>query len=125
MKPSLDAGSKDFSAASRLNSSQAELRNSMPCSVAVFPADRSSNCVGQLLPGGRAWLSLCLRRLRNGKRHARSLTFRILSTRFLSLPQEWNCLGCFGFDVEKRGTENRTSRAPRTLLLQTRKPEKL
>jgi hypothetical protein len=51
--------------------------------------------------------------------------FRILSTRFLSRLREWNCLGCFGFDVEKWGTENRISRALPTLLLRTRKSEKL
>jgi hypothetical protein len=51
--------------------------------------------------------------------------FRILSTRFLSRLREWNYPDCFGFDVEKWGTENRISRALCTLLLQTRKSEKL
>jgi hypothetical protein len=66
-----------------------------------------------------------LRKLRNGRRRARWLTFRILSIRFLSRLREWNCLGCFGFDVEKRGNENPISIALRTLLLRTRKSEKL
>jgi hypothetical protein len=51
--------------------------------------------------------------------------FPILSTRFLWRLREWNCPDCFGFDVEKWGTENRISRALRTLLLRRRKSEKL
>src|SRR5215472_11695311 len=97
----------------------------MPCSVAVFPVGLSWNCAVQLPPGGRAWLSLCLPRLPNGRRHARSLTFRILSTRFLLRLREWNYLECFGFGVEKWGTGNRISGAARILLLRTRKSEKL
>src|SRR5215472_15385443 len=97
----------------------------MPCSVAVFPVGLSWYCAVQLPPGGRAWLSLCLPRLPNGSRHARSLTFRILSTRFLWRLREWNSRDYFGFGVEKWRTENQIPRGLRTLLLQTRKAERV
>ena len=91
-------------------------RNSMRCSVAVFLAGLSWNCAALLPPGGRAWLSLCLRRPRNVSRRARSLMSPILLTRCPSRLRAWNFRGCFGFDAEKPGTEDRISKRLRTLL---------
>src|SRR5262245_15882777 len=123
MKPSLDAVSKDSRGVLTLNSSQVELRNLTPRSVEDFPVGLLWNCAVQLPPGERVWLSRYLHGLRNGRRPARWLMFRILSIPFLSQLPEWNCLACFGFDVEKQGSEGRISRTLRTLVPRTRKPE--
>src|SRR6267154_179788 len=125
MQVSSEGGWKDSRPAPLWNSRRAESRNSMRCSVAVFPVGLSWNCAAQLLPGGRAWLFLCLRRPRNGRKHVRLSMFRILLTRFLSRLQEWNSRDCFGFDAEKPGTEDRISKLLHTLLLRTKKLEKL
>jgi hypothetical protein len=79
----------------------------MRFSVAVFPAGPSWNCAVLLHPGGRAWLSLCLRRPQNLSRCACSLMSPILLTRCLSRLRAWTLRGCFGFDAEKPGTEDR------------------
>lgn len=70
-------------------------------------------------------LSFLFAEPRNDSKPARSLMFRILSTRFLSRLRGWNYLDCFGFDAEKLGTEARTSRHLRPLLLRAKKPEEL
>src|SRR5262249_17395488 len=101
------------------------LLNWIWCSVAVFLGGLLWNCAVPLPLGGRAWLSLYLPRLRNGRKPARSSMFRIVSTRCLSQLRGWSYLYCFGFDVEKWGTENRISRALRTFLLRIKKSEKL
>ena len=77
-------------------------RNSMRCSVAVFPVGLSWNCAALLPPGGRASRFLCLRKPRNDRKRVRLSMFRIPSTRFLSRLREWNFRDCFGFDAEKR-----------------------
>src|ERR1700758_4743382 len=123
MKPSLDVGSKDFGAVSRSNSSLAASRNSMRFSAADFPVDLSWNCVVLLHPGGRAWLSLCLRRPRNVSRRARSLMSPILLTLCPSRLRAWTFRGCFGFDAEKPGTEDRISKRLRILLEWAKKQE--
>src|SRR6266853_3367150 len=61
---------------------------------------------------------------RNDSKPARSLMFRILSTRFLSRLREWNYLDCFGFDAEKPGTEDRISKRLRTLLEWAKRQER-
>src|SRR6266404_4515519 len=122
---SWDEGWRDSRPAPRWNSSRAESRNSMRCSVAVFPVGLSWNCAAQLLPGGQAWFFLCLHRPRNGSKHVRSSMFRILLARFLSRLQEWNSRDCFGFDAGRLRTEYHISRSPLTLLLRPRKQGKL
>src|SRR5207249_6169872 len=74
--------------------------------------------------GGRVWLSLCLRRPRNVSRRARSLMSPILLTRCRSRLRAWTFRGCFGFDAEKAGTEDRMSKRLRTLLEWAKKQER-
>src|SRR5258708_1939553 len=118
IKVSSDEGLKDFRTAQPSNFSRVELRNLMRYLVAVFRGGLSWNCVALLRPVGRASRFRCLRKQRNYRKRVRLSMFRIPSTRFLSRLLEWNFRDCSGFDAERPETEDRTSRRPRTLLLQ-------
>src|SRR6266436_5601145 len=124
MKLSLDAVSKDSRGGPLSNFSRVESRSSMPCWVGAFHAGLWWNCVVLLHPGGRAWLSLCLRRPRNVSRRARSLMSPILLTRCPSRLRAWTFRGCFGFDAEKPRIEDRISKRLRTLLEWAKKQER-
>src|SRR5256885_7417617 len=96
----------------------------MRFSVADFHVGLSWNCAALLPPGGRAWRSLCLRRPPNVSRRARSLMSPILLTPCPSRLRAWTFRGCFGFDAEKPGTEDRISKRLRTLLEWAKKQER-
>ena len=117
-KVSSDEALKDFRTAQPSNFSRVELRNLMRYLVAVFRGGLSWNCVALLRPVGRASRFPYLRKQRNDRKRVRLSMYRIPSTRFLSRLREWNFRDCSGFDAEKPETEDRTSRHPRTLLLQ-------
>src|SRR5207247_10306613 len=89
----------------------------------VFRGGLSWDCVALLLPVARASRFRCLRKPRNYRKRVRLSMFRILLTRCRSRLQAWTFRGCFGFDAEKPGTEDRMSKRLRTLLEWAKKQE--